>query len=442
MDLFTEYAFRLSSNTALTATDKLIEKLLALRALMNYEDQYDEALPAIFSLLVQMGLLGEAYGLSKKLPDQNMQLCKNLFDFIQRPPCKSLAVTFEIITRCNLRCPMCAHGIPERYHKLNQTMSLENFKKAWDNIKNYTGSVVLVGIGETFLHPHIYDIIEYMADTPVIIDTNGNVPLNMDRILGSGVDELVFSVDGIDQDTYSKYRVGGSFDKVVANIKAVLAARQARNLKKPEVVFKYVIFRHNEVYLDQARQLAQSLGADRFRPESCMATIYDSREQLNKLMGCGPNATKFQRVSYVDYGQQRVVPHDIRNSPHCAHVFNNFTVQVDGAVQPCCVMLNSNDQFGNVFNDNFQDIWYSAPYTRFRERVLADNYAEPGCRQCTMEKSHLGKIFKNTILEYAKLPPPSHDIVRMADLRLDSAYVNELISQEKWLELEYFNKTN
>ena len=236
MDLFTEYAFRLSSNTALTATDKLIEKLLALRTLMNYEDQYDEALPAIFSLLVQMGLLGEAYGLGKKLPDQNMQLCKNLFDFIQRPPCKSLAVTFEIITRCNLRCPMCAHGIPERYHKLNQTMSLENFKKAWDNIKNYTGSVVLVGIGETFLHPHIYDIIEYMADTPVIIDTNGNVPLNIDRILGSGVDELVFRVDGIDQDTYSKYRVGGSFDKAVANIKAVPAARQARNLKKPEVV--------------------------------------------------------------------------------------------------------------------------------------------------------------------------------------------------------------
>ena len=55
-------------------------------------------------------------------------------------------------------------------------------------------------------------------------------------------------------------------------------------------------------------------------------------------------------------------------------------------------------------------------YTDFRKGVLITNFLEPACKQCTMEKIHFGKMFENTLLQYAPRPLPRGDVLRIADL--------------------------
>ena len=59
-------------------------------------------------------------------------------------------------------------------------------------------------------YPHVY----------LYISTNG-LPLDeskISRLAESGIDEITFSVDGADQQTYGRYRQGGNFAKLLKNI--------------------------------------------------------------------------------------------------------------------------------------------------------------------------------------------------------------------------------
>lgn len=73
------------------------------------------------------------------------------------------------------------------------------------------------------------------------------------------VDCLVFSVDGVDEDTYQRYRIGGTFARAWAHLSRA-AARAAGTPVR--VVWQYVVFRWNDDdrHLDRARAMAAELG--------------------------------------------------------------------------------------------------------------------------------------------------------------------------------------
>ena len=48
----------------------------------------------------------------------------------------------------------------------------------------------------------------------IYLDTNGHFIEN-DKLFDSPPDELVFSIDGLDQETYEKYRIHGDLNKVL-----------------------------------------------------------------------------------------------------------------------------------------------------------------------------------------------------------------------------------
>jgi radical SAM protein with 4Fe4S-binding SPASM domain len=248
-------------------------------------------------------------------------------------------------------------------------------------------------------------------------------------------------VDGINQETYARYRINGSFDKVIQNVAAIAAAKRASGASTPELQFKYILFKHNEMYKDQAHALSKQLGMDSFRVEPCTASDYFPPETVKKYMGCGMNARAIQRLDYIDYGARRVVSSEGRRSPHCLHVFGGFSVLVDGSVLPCCAATRFDSNFGNLRHESFASIWNSTPYRTFRHNVLINNYAVPACRQCSMLKVNFGRLFDGTILEYAKAPEPTDNILRINDLAIEQSYAQELLAQGKVNELDYFVKS-
>src|SRR5262249_3807628 len=70
---------------------------------------------------------------------------------------------------------------------------------------------------------------------------------------------LVCSIDGASEETYSIYRVRGKFANVISNIRKINELKRHYRSPFPELVWKFIIFGHNEHELPVAREMAREL---------------------------------------------------------------------------------------------------------------------------------------------------------------------------------------
>src|SRR5690606_27471880 len=82
------------------------------------------------------------------------------------------------------------------------------------------------------------------------------------RTVESGFDRLIISIDGTTQETYSAYRKGGNWEKVIGGTKRVLYWKKALESKTPHVVFQFLVVRPNEHEIESVQNLAKELGVE------------------------------------------------------------------------------------------------------------------------------------------------------------------------------------
>jgi hypothetical protein len=169
---------------------------------------------------------------------------------------------------CQLECPGC---IPrsERRGRMRKTsvgqMTLEpevlykiarDFHAAGITVKKFD----MQGHGEPILHKKLWDMTAFIAQLyPHAINsicTHANGRFDR-RMVHSGVNEVLFAIDGVDQASYAPYRVFGNFDKAFGFMSdfSRAAATEAPHIDR---VWKYVVFSHNDTdeQLLRAQELA------------------------------------------------------------------------------------------------------------------------------------------------------------------------------------------
>jgi len=415
-------------------------KMLKLRDRLLRNGSDYQAIRSLCEIFAARNLVREAYNAAKLLPKAELRECAQYLRPVTEIP-EKMAAVIELITKCNLKCPICFHGqyYNTTYDKLNEVMSFDNFKIIWGKISARVSLADFVGQGETFLHPDIYRILDYTGNVPLHIDTNGTIPINADRIVGDRPSTLIFSVDGVDQRTYALYRINGSFDKVVENIKNIVNVKREKAANYPKIIFKYILFKHNEMYLPQARELAKELGVDDFRLESCISRSSLPIEITKKYLPCGKNSK--HRVAYIDYGNQRTIPPAGADGAYCSNFLKTFSVLVDGSVGPCCANVFER-RLGNLFCQSFEEIWMSPEYVQFRETAISNCYNDIACRDCTLpRRKALKRIFDNTALAYPSPPPASRNVLVPLELAIDENYADYLRQEGLTNELNYFIKS-
>ena len=101
-------------------------------------------------------------------------------------------------------------------------MSLDLFKRTIDEMGRYLVRLHLYNWGEPLLNKDVYEMIGYAHKHHIVtcVSTNFTVfsEAAAEKMIASGLDEIILSVDGASQETYEKYRIGGDFNKVVENI--------------------------------------------------------------------------------------------------------------------------------------------------------------------------------------------------------------------------------
>ena len=143
----------------------------------------------------------------------------------------------ETTAKCNLYCPMC----PRETHKQPKAdMTDEVFERLVRQSGDTAEHMMLIGLGEPFMDPQIFERIEFCHRHSIssLLSTNGTF---LDervaaRVLDSPLEQLTLSFDGAKKETFEFYRKGAKFEKVRDNFVRFARMKHERRSKLQVVV--------------------------------------------------------------------------------------------------------------------------------------------------------------------------------------------------------------
>ena len=182
-----------------------------------------------------------------------------------------LHLDLEMSSLCNLKCPICNRrqsggkkntGYKETY------LSLERFKQWFDDefVSRLYSMQICGNYGDAMTNPELIDILRYIIklNPDIVFTMNSNASGRNEKFwseLGEIFSKnfkslLTFSVDGL-EDTNHIYRRGAKWDKIMIAMKSFI------NAGGP-AAWEYLVFKHNQHQVEDAKKLAKELGFQEF----------------------------------------------------------------------------------------------------------------------------------------------------------------------------------
>jgi MoaA/NifB/PqqE/SkfB family radical SAM enzyme len=188
----------------------------------------------------------------------------------------------ELSNACNAACPMCT-----RFHvnspltrpdlEIDQ-ITIEKFKQYFPpEVVNKCEVILFCGVhGDPGMAKDLYEICEYIDEvspkTVIRMNTNGGMrkpefwskmgTLFSKKLRDHWSWQITFSIDGL-ADTNHLYRRNVEWDKLIANAKAFIDAGGRAE-------WDYLIFKHNEHQIDEAKQFSKDMGFYAFVPKKAL----------------------------------------------------------------------------------------------------------------------------------------------------------------------------
>jgi radical SAM protein with 4Fe4S-binding SPASM domain len=143
----------------------------------------------------------------------------------------------ETTAKCNLYCPMCPR---ESHPQPKSDMTTEVFESLVTQAGSTAEHMMLIGLGEPFMDPEIFQRIEYCHRHSIstLLSTNGTF---LDekcsaKVLDSPLEQITLSFDGFKKETFEFYRKGAKFEKVRDNFVRFSRMKKDRGSKLQIVV--------------------------------------------------------------------------------------------------------------------------------------------------------------------------------------------------------------
>lgn len=283
---------------------------------------------------------------------------------------------------CQLKCPLCFTGAGKS-GRAKGFMEFELYKKIINTLSPYAFHVFLHLWGESFLHKDINKFIQYAHNANLSTTISSNLSFSLDDkkvedIINAGLDVLVVSLDGITPETYSKYRVGGDFEQVVFNIKLFLKKRKEMNSKTPHIKWHFIVMKHNEHQVGDAKRFANEIGVDSI----VFANAY------------------FREKDVTDSDKEKWLPmnNDLRNSKvfdkpeylvgKCWWLWRGVVINWDRGISPCCNISDQSTDFGK-FDESFKRVWNNPHYQSARNlfsRKKSKSGVNTVCHSCSVSE--------------------------------------------------------
>lgn len=283
---------------------------------------------------------------------------------------------------CNAKCPLCPTGTGKLKREKGY-MSFETFKKIIDEVRFYSQTIYLWNLGEPFLNEDIFKMISYAKKFGLFVmsSTNGYAfkdKQSIAKLIDSGLDRLIVGIDGIDQQTFSKYRKGLRLNLVLKGLEQLNVRKRKLKVDHPWIDFQFIVMKHNQNQIKQASVLAKKLGTH-FRPKFLSMEMVDNKNPQNWL----PDKDTLR--IYKQSGNEFMLKRKMINNTCTA--WDSMVINWDGTVNPCIFDYYSNIVLGKIPRSSVHEIWTVKKFTDFRRKVLMNRSDVKICRTCPIEEN-------------------------------------------------------
>jgi MoaA/NifB/PqqE/SkfB family radical SAM enzyme len=281
----------------------------------------------------------------------------------------------EPTNECNLRCPVCF--ITNEQNRLKKgSMSFDRFKRLIDEVGDYLLFLHFWGWGEPFLNRDFLRMIKYAKSKgiKIVTSTNGHFFTDEDKInalLDSDLDVLIVALDGIDRETYEKYRAKGDFDKVISGVKRVAQMKTARGKVLPQINLRTLATLDNEEQIPQIKALAEEIGVDLFSIKTAALNCGDKVELQNRV----PRNPEYRRESLDAEGRP------VRKKNMCKRLWMHPFILQDGTLIRCDYNTTQLVAYGNVLDEgeSLKKVWFGEPMKNARREFIKHHVL---CNDC------------------------------------------------------------
>ncbi|HDQ46054.1 MAG TPA: radical SAM/SPASM domain-containing protein [bacterium] len=291
---------------------------------------------------------------------------------------KPALLMVEPTNLCNLQCPMCPSGNGDLSRPRGK-MNLDSYRRVLDRIGDTLLLIQFWNQGEPFLHPDLVEMIRYAKQKGIAVmtSTNGHFldsESRVDDLIRSGLDEIIISLDGVDQESYETYRVGGRFQKVVDGVRLLAERKKKMGSRTPLINLQFLVFKQNASRLGEVRKLARELGADILQLKS--PQVYSTDQAAAFL----PEDESFRR--YRIEGEALRIKSTVPN--WCKFLWYGAVLNWDGSLAPCCFDKDGRFGYGNAFEDgkDILSLWTNSVSHEFRSGVLRNRKEIEICLNC------------------------------------------------------------
>lgn len=298
---------------------------------------------------------------------------------------------FEMTTRCNSQCPMCARREVENIP--NHDMELSILKKVVREVKDWHQNKTLfnlTGLSEPTLYPSLLDAVHFIKNNiphaKVKIITNAiSLHNNLSkRLIQVGLDQIMISLNGVDKNDYMRLNGVDQYDNVKRNIEGLIKNRANENTIHPTININFKIHERNIRDIPHAHSHWSNilLKSDTISTSEILPLTEGGN------ISCSWNAARNKRYP-------------------CAHLWGEVKLDVSGNIYPCdgkVMDYNFREKselfLGNINETTIKNAYLSQKVSWFRKNHLQNDIKSlPTCAQCP-----IWSIFPNVWIANRFLP--------------------------------------
>ena len=298
-------------------------------------------------------------------------------------------IRLEASSVCQLKCPACPTGLGKNKEGVVSSgfLKLSRFKEFVDKHHEHISEIELSNWGEILLNPDLGKIVQHAYESKIKVTISNGVNMNFvrDDILESlvkyKVEQILVSIDGATNETYQKYRIGGSLDNVLKNVEMLNQLKEKYQSSVPRLTWQFVIFKHNVHEIPQAREMAQKLNM-RFQPKP--------------QWGSGTEALTKEEQQYAK--EETGLDIQKNQRPWCFQLWTQPQINWDGKLLGCCV--NHWSDFGNVFESGLEKTTTSEKYEYMKDMLLGlkPPRDDISCLKCPIYKNRIFQDYVEKML--------------------------------------------
>lgn len=255
--------------------------------------------------------------------------------FQELPPFP-IHVDYELISKCNYRCPMCPMSVSTE--PPTESLSISKVKELIsEGATNGQMAMGFGGLWEPLIVPELPELVSHARSlglVDIMLNSNGSL-LTRDKasdLIESGLTRLMISLDAANDETYSKIRTGGDLSLVEENIRNFLIERKRKNSTLPLLRLSFLLTSLNQDELPKF--------LERWEREVDFFSI----QRFGRFEGLN-NAYLFPRGFHKE------------KAGICAQPFKRLLVRHNGDVLPCCDLSGMDMPVGNIYLKSLKDIW-------------------------------------------------------------------------------------